>query len=102
MTEYEQQVADALLTLDDVEEIAAALDPSGHYADDGYLPEVRAALVQRLAPRVAAAIEALAKPWAADIEHEYGSGQVPDGAHYGEIVGRARELALAALRGEPT
>lgn len=58
------------------------------------------ATADKIAPRVAAAIEAVAKPWAADIEHEYGAGRVPDGDRYGDTIGRAQEAALAALRGE--
>lgn len=84
MTEFEKAVAEALLTLDDVEEIVAVLDPSGHYADDGYLPEVRVALVQRLAPRVAAAIAALGPR-----DH---MGCAP-------LCVTCRSRALAALRG---
>ncbi len=102
MTEFEQQVAEALE--------GPYKKAQGRVAEALGMPPMmqRAAIAaiildfrDDLTPRAAAAINAIAKPWAADIENEYGSGRVPDGAHYGEIIARAQELALGALRGEP-
>lgn len=52
-----------------------------------------------LAPRVAVAIEAIAREYASEIENEHGQGRVPDGYVYQEVRAECRKQALAALRG---
>lgn len=85
MTEFEGEVAKALAEFIETYRLASTAE----------------AVAAALAPRVAAAIEVVAKARAADIEHEYGGGRVPGGAHYEETLARSRDEALAALRGGP-
>lgn len=76
------------------EQILEALRAIADKAEGGYDPFYHDGILAAIAPRVAAAIEVVAKNWAADVEHEYGGGR------YEDTLGRARVEAFAALRGE--
>lgn len=82
------------------EQILEALRAIADKAEGGYDPFYHDGILAAIAPRVAAAIEVVAKNWAADVEHEYGGGRVPGGDRYEDTLGRARDEAFAALRGE--
>jgi len=81
MTEFETEIAEAF----------GSVIPGGNAAS--YVQ------VSLLAPRVAAAIEVLAKQLAEEVENEHGIGRVPGGELYQATFQQAQEEALAALRG---
>lgn len=81
MTEFEQQVAQALAAFAGI--------------DSEYDHDMR--VIQVLAPSVAAALDRLARMYVDDVH-----GGDDDSERYRAVLGARREDGLAALRGQPT
>lgn len=86
MTEFEQQVAEAMCRSNLVYGSSVSDPQACQQCHD-------------LAPKVAAAIELVAREYAETVEGEFGVGRVPDGEDYKKVLAQMRQKALTVLRG---